>query len=171
MWYKQKQLSRGILYSVGFRPTIFIKSMCFKYLRTPGTTVKGCWFLCKSNVWESGAFVKNRKLWGHLLSTYAKFSEKLTFLTPYQSAARNVSFSQNFAHVLNGWTLFQIFRNRKFCENGILSDNSNHFFLANFTDRIVEQNLTSFLCLPTWHWNIRRRGGTYNFTVTFWCFN
>ena len=44
----------------------------------------------------------------YLISTYAKCSEKLTFLTPdthmyvcvYQGV-RNVSFSENFAHILN----------------------------------------------------------------------
>ena len=49
---------------------------------------------------------------GHPLSMYAKFSEKLTFLTPltrlrtcaYQGV-RNVSFSENFAYVLSGWSL------------------------------------------------------------------
>ena len=51
-------------------------------------------------------------LTAHLLSTYAKFSEKLTFLTPLISThtcayrgVRNVSFSENFAYVLNGWPL------------------------------------------------------------------
>ena len=45
----------------------------------------------------------------HSVSTCAKFSEKLTFLTPectrlwaYQGV-RNVSFSENFAYVFNGW--------------------------------------------------------------------
>ena len=42
-------------------------------------------------------------------STYVKFSEKLTFLTPWYACAyqgvRNVSFSENFAYVLNGWPL------------------------------------------------------------------
>ena len=45
----------------------------------------------------------------HPLSTYAKFSEKLTFLNLWDTCAhqgvRNVSFSENFAYVLNGWTL------------------------------------------------------------------
>ena len=42
--------------------------------------------------------------WGHPYSTYAKFSEKITFLTPcaYQGV-RNANFSENFAYVLNGW--------------------------------------------------------------------
>ena len=47
---------------------------------------------------------------GHPLSTYAKFSEKVTSLTPlihtrrraYQEV-RNVSFSENLAYILNGW--------------------------------------------------------------------
>ena len=38
-------------------------------------------------------------IWDHPFSTYAKFSEKLTFLIPW---VRNVSFSENFAYVLNG---------------------------------------------------------------------
>ena len=49
---------------------------------------------------------------GHPLSTYAKFSEKLTFLDPlirtrtyaYQGV-RRFSFSENFAYVINGWPL------------------------------------------------------------------
>ena len=36
----------------------------------------------------------------HSFSTYAKYSEKLAFLTPLQGA-RNASFSENFAYVLN----------------------------------------------------------------------
>ena len=52
------------------------------------------------------------KLRGHPLSTYVKFSEQLTFLTPlirtrtcaYQGV-RNVNFSENFAYVLNEWPL------------------------------------------------------------------
>ena len=48
---------------------------------------------------------------GHPLSMYAKFSGKLTFLTPWYAhvrtcvyqGVRNVSFLEHFAHVLNGW--------------------------------------------------------------------
>ena len=45
--------------------------------------------------------------WGHPLSTYAIFSEKLTSLTPCYAHVgvrirRYVSFSENFAYVLNG---------------------------------------------------------------------
>ena len=45
-------------------------------------------------------------LWyrGKPLSTYAKYSEKLTFLCAYQ-VVRNVSFSENLEYVLNGWLL------------------------------------------------------------------
>ena len=51
---------------------------------------------------------------GHPFSTYAKFSEKLAFLSPDTqmyvcvSGGRNVSFSKNFAYVLNRWPLKQI---------------------------------------------------------------
>ena len=45
----------------------------------------------------------------HPFSTYAKFSEKLTFVTPRYAhvrvrimGVRNVSFSENFAYVVNG---------------------------------------------------------------------
>ena len=45
----------------------------------------------------------------HSFSTCAKFSEKLTFLTPwYVPVRRNVSFSKNFAYVLNEWPLSKI---------------------------------------------------------------
>ena len=50
----------------------------------------------------------------HSFSTYAKFPEELTFLTPmirkrmfeYQGV-RNVKFAENFAYVLNEWSLGQ----------------------------------------------------------------
>ena len=38
----------------------------------------------------------------HSCGTYRKFSEKLTFLTPYQEV-RNVSFSETFASILKEW--------------------------------------------------------------------
>ena len=49
----------------------------------------------------------------HPFSTYAKPSEKLTFLTSWYAhvrtcayqGVRNVSFSESFAYLLNGWTL------------------------------------------------------------------
>ena len=38
----------------------------------------------------------------HSISTYAKFPENLTFLTPYAyQGVRNVRFSKNFAYVLS----------------------------------------------------------------------
>ena len=46
----------------------------------------------------------------HLFNKYAKFTEKLAFLTPwcaYQGVI-NVSFSENFAYVLNGWDLISV---------------------------------------------------------------
>ena len=54
----------------------------------------------------------DKVLRGRSFSTYGKISEKLTFLTPlirtpmcaYQRV-RNVSFSENFAYVLNEWFL------------------------------------------------------------------
>ena len=47
----------------------------------------------------------------HPFSRYAKFSEKLTFLpldtytNVLVSGVKNVSFTENFAYVLNGWSL------------------------------------------------------------------
>ena len=45
--------------------------------------------------------------WGNPLSTYAKFSEKLTNTCAYQ-AVTNVSFSENFANALILWPHFKI---------------------------------------------------------------
>ena len=46
--------------------------------------------------------VYNKKpLRGHSFNTYAKFSEKLTYACAYQGV-RNVSFSENFAYLING---------------------------------------------------------------------
>ena len=48
------------------------------------------------------------RFWSHPLITYAKLSEKLTFLIRDMhtyvcvSGGRNISFSENFADVLNG---------------------------------------------------------------------
>ena len=44
------------------------------------------------DLWQCFEFVTEFSVRGHPLSTYAKFSKKLTFLTP-----------ENFAYVLNGW--------------------------------------------------------------------
>ena len=48
------------------------------------------------------AHLGHHKARGHPLSTYAKFSEKLTY-----QGFTNVSFSENFAYVLNGWPPIQ----------------------------------------------------------------
>ena len=50
---------------------------------------------------------KTKTVWLHPFNTYAKLSEKLTFLTADQGV-RNVSFSENFAYVLNGWSPFNV---------------------------------------------------------------
>ena len=48
-------------------------------------------------------------LWDYSFSTYAKFSEKPIFLTPWcayirtNQGVRNLSFSENFAYLLNEW--------------------------------------------------------------------
>ena len=44
---------------------------------------------------------------GHPLSTYTKFSEKITFAYAYQGVG-NVSFLETFAYLLNGWLLVQL---------------------------------------------------------------
>ena len=61
-------------------------------------------------------FSGNKEKGGHPLSTHPKFSEKLTLLTPWYAhvlvhvhvrayqGVKNVGFSENFAHVLNGWS-------------------------------------------------------------------
>ena len=51
------------------------------------------------NFWFHEHCRKNFTRRGHPFSTYEKFSEKLTFA--YQGV-RNISFSGNFAYVLNG---------------------------------------------------------------------
>ena len=40
--------------------------------------------------------------WGHWFSVYAKYSEKLTFLTLIRKGVRNISFSKKFVYILNG---------------------------------------------------------------------
>ena len=55
---------------------------------------------------SSSVFTKI-KIRGHPFSVYAKFSEKLTFPTPWYAHVP-VSFSNNFAYVLNGWTIMNV---------------------------------------------------------------
>ena len=50
----------------------------------------------------------------HPLSTHAKFYEKLTFRYAYQGA-KNVSFSENFAYVLNWWPSLGNLQNNCYC--------------------------------------------------------
>ena len=55
----------------------------------------------------------------HSFSTYAKLSEKLTFLPlirarTYAYEGVNVNFSENFVHVLNKWYLLQSTLNQNF---------------------------------------------------------
>ena len=51
--------------------------------------------------------------WNHSFSTYANFSEKLTFFTPWCAHVCNANggkkcyFSEHFANVLNEWSLWQ----------------------------------------------------------------
>ena len=40
--------------------------------------------------------------WGHWFSVYAKYSEKLTFLTLIRAGVRNTTFSKNIVYILNG---------------------------------------------------------------------
>ena len=58
--------------------------------------------LASTKGWWADDEVDEKEQRDHPLSTYAKFFEKLTFLTPWY--AHVVSFSENFAHVLNGWS-------------------------------------------------------------------
>ena len=47
--------------------------------------------------------------WDHFFITYAKFSEKLIFLTHiYILGVRNVSFSGEFEYILNEWSPSQV---------------------------------------------------------------
>ena len=40
--------------------------------------------------------------WGHWFSVYAKYSEKLTFLTLIRAGVRNTTFSKKIVYILNG---------------------------------------------------------------------
>ena len=53
----------------------------------------------------------------HPLSTHAKFYEKLTFLTHWcaYQGAKNNSFSENFAYVLNRWPSLGNLQNNCYC--------------------------------------------------------
>ena len=76
--------------------------------------------------------------WGIIhLSTCINLSEKLTFLTPWYAhvrtsayqGARNVSFSENFAYILNGWLLVYDLPTRSVSlANGLFSQNAKLIF-------------------------------------------
>ena len=74
----------------------------------------------KCRNWEVGLvpnlfIMELRMLWDHPFSTFPKFSEKLTFLTPWYAhvrvyqGLRNASFSESFGNVLNKWSLCKLF--------------------------------------------------------------
>ena len=84
-----------------------------------------------------------------------KFSEKLTFLTPWYAhvhtcayqGVRNVSFSENFAYVLNGWPQSKIL---KFAAENILkkkTDRSKLLKLQISKAILGRDMLGRFLCL------------------------
>ena len=93
------------------KPLFFAyKNRIYDSLLIPENTVKR-----KSVLWCMLRSDTSKVLWTPLkdysFSTYAKYSEKLIFLTPSYCAyqgVRNVSFSENFAHVLNEWSLMMI---------------------------------------------------------------
>ena len=94
------------------RSSVFVNSKVYCLL----LELNAIWHLFTTECSETLRIATSKKMFwllrDHPFSTYAKFSEKLTFLTPlirtrmcaYQGV-RNVSFSENFVYVLNGWTL------------------------------------------------------------------
>ena len=69
------------------------------------------YYSCKSSHLENSYELSDLRR-DHSFSTYGKCSEKLTFLTPWYAdvrtcayqEVRNVSFSEDFAYVLNEWS-------------------------------------------------------------------
>ena len=50
------------------------------------------------------SFILSSRVWDHLFSTYAKLSEKVTFLTTRRCAYQgvgNITFSENFVYILH----------------------------------------------------------------------
>ena len=66
------------------------------------------WTLNRQRLWFFKKVVKSI-MRDHPFRTYAKFSEKLTRACAYQGLS-NVSFSENFAYVQNGWSLKRILK-------------------------------------------------------------
>ena len=76
----------------------------------------------------------------HPFSTYAKFPEKLIFLPLIRthactcqeyvcvSGGKNVSFSENFAYLLNGWSIIDIVKPTKNIRN-LMTQNKNQNIL------------------------------------------
>ena len=90
---KKKNYHTFIIFNITFSPT----SMCLV-------------FESESIDWKITTWVCLDEPWGHPLSRYAEFSGKLMFLIPWYApcayqGVRNVSFSENFGFVLNGWPL------------------------------------------------------------------
>ena len=97
-------------------PAVFWGILCFtcfvKFLQRCFCS-SVLWFKheLKKSSWETN-FTLN--ICNHLFISYAKLSEKLTFLTTWYTyvrvrayqGVRNVSFAENFAHVLHEWSKF-----------------------------------------------------------------
>ena len=82
--------------------------------------VRWIWIILSVVLWNNFVQKFNDFIGDHSFSTFAKFSEKLNIsypLIPARTCAyqgvRNVSFSGNFANILNEWSIciFQLFLN------------------------------------------------------------
>ena len=78
-----------------FSPTVFLKYLTYFF--------DSVWGICAT--YYNSVIVKVELDKGHPLSTYAKFPRKLKLLTRTRAyhGVRNVSFSEKFACVPNGW--------------------------------------------------------------------
>ena len=92
-------------------------------------------FIYYENIWNS--YIKS--IWGHSFSTYAKFSEKLTFLAPWYThvtcayqGVRNNNFSENFACVRNEWShhTFTLGFNERSWNYFLLSETLIHIYIC-----------------------------------------
>ena len=110
------------------RSSVFVNSKVYCLL----LELNAIWHLFTTECSETLRIATSKKMFwllrDHPFSTYAKFSEKLTFLTPlirtrmcaYQDV--NVSFSENFAYVLNGWSRYSFF-----CQWFLKRENSRRY--------------------------------------------